>query len=51
MQTIEMILVIGAMALSIYAYGRSQYHHGYLDAMDEAIDTLKRKLEELKDDD
>lgn len=50
MQTIEMILVMGAMALSIYAYGRSQYHRGYLDGITEAIDILKEKLEEIRDD-
>lgn len=51
MQTIEMMLLLVAMVVSLIAYGKVQYSRGYLDAMQEAIDILNEKLEELRNDD
>lgn len=51
MQTIEMILLLVAMIVSLVAYGKVQYTRGYLDAMQEAIDILNEKLEEMRHDD
>ena len=51
MQTIEMMLLLVAMVVSLIAYGKTQYSRGYLDAMQEAVDILNEKLEELRNDD
>ena len=51
MKTIEMILLLVAMIVSLVEYGKVQYSRGYLDAMQEAIDILNEKLEELRNDD
>ena len=51
MNNIEIILSLVFLAVCLYVYGRLEYHRGYLDAMQEAVDILNEKLEELRNDD
>ena len=50
MNNIEIILSLVFLAGILYVYGRLEYHRGYLDGITEAIDILKEKLEEIRDD-
>lgn len=50
MNNIETILSLVFLAGILYVYGRLEYHRGYLDGITEAIDILKEKLEEIRDD-
>jgi hypothetical protein len=50
MNNIEIIISLVFLAVCLYVYGRLEYHRGYLDGITEAIDILKEKLEEIRDD-
>ena len=50
MNNIEIIRSLVFLAGILYVYGRLEYHRGYIDGITEAIDILKEKLEEIRDD-
>ena len=51
-KTLARSMYLSESAVSQYIHGsKAQYSRGYLDAMQEVVDILNEKLEELRNDD